>query len=187
MRYEIKDPDVRLRELVLHIARESEGDDFFGMVKLNKLLFYMDFLAYRAIGKSVTGQLYQALDQGPAPKRMLPILKAMQKKGDLALREEPFFGDTQKRPLALREANLSSFSSAEILLIERTIKRFWKMSAKHISEQSHEFLGWSLAEKAEMIPYSVALLGREELSDAQKRHVHIAEKRAKKWLESRAT
>ena len=51
----------KLRELILYLARESEGDDYFGVVKLNKLLFYIDFEAYRRFGKSVTEQEYQAL------------------------------------------------------------------------------------------------------------------------------
>lgn len=186
-RYKIIDPDKKLRELVLYISQESEGDDFFGMVKLNKLLFNIDFVAYRATGISVTGQTYQALEQGPAPKRMLPILKNMEKRSEVALREEPFFGYTQKRPLALRQAELSLFSSDEIVLVDRMIKRFWKMKATQISEQSHAFVGWSLAEKGEAIPYGVALLGRDELTEQQKKHAAHAEKRARKWHESRAT
>jgi|SRR5271156_6347042 len=186
-KYKVTDPDKKFRELVLYIAQESEGDDFFGVVKLNKLLFNVDFFFYRATGTSVTGQKYQALDQGPAPKRMLPVLQGMEKRGDIKLREEPFFGYMQKRPLALREAELSLFSSDEIVLVDRVIKRFWKMSATQISEQSHQFLGWHLAAKGEMIPYSVALLGRDELTDEEKKHINIAEKRAKKWSDSRAT
>ncbi len=187
MRYKLTDSNKKLRELVLHIAQESEGDSFFGVVKLNKLLFNIDFVAYRRTGKSVTEQPYQALEQGPAPKRMFPILKDMQRHGHLALREEPFFGYTQKRPIALREAELSMFSSDEIVLIDRTIKRFWKMSATQISENSHEFVGWFLAEKKEIIPYSVALLGTADLSEKQIKHASVIEKRAQKWLESRAT
>jgi hypothetical protein len=185
--YKVTDPNKKLRELIVYIAQESEGDSFFGAVKLNKLLFNIDFVSFRRTGKSITGQAYQALENGPAPKRMLPVLTEMQRKGDLFLREDPFFGYTQKRPIALREAELSQFSSDEIVLIDRTIKRFWKMSATQISENSHEFVGWSLAERKEIIPYSVALLGRNDLSERQIKHANIVEKRARKWLESRAT
>jgi len=48
--------DKRLRELILLIATRSEGDEPFGAVKLNKLLFYADFFAYVKFGESITGQ-----------------------------------------------------------------------------------------------------------------------------------
>jgi hypothetical protein len=57
----------------LLIATRSEGDEPFGAVKLNKLLFYADFFAYVKFGECITGQEYQKLAQGPAPRRMLPV------------------------------------------------------------------------------------------------------------------
>ena len=34
----------KFRELILYIAQESEGDPNFGATKLNKILFFCDFL-----------------------------------------------------------------------------------------------------------------------------------------------
>ena len=45
----------RFRELILYCALKSETHRFFGATKLNKCLFYADFLAYRALGSSITG------------------------------------------------------------------------------------------------------------------------------------
>jgi hypothetical protein len=56
----------KLRELILHVARRSEGDIAFGVTKLNKLLFFIDFLACLRFGKPITGEEYQKLDNGPA-------------------------------------------------------------------------------------------------------------------------
>src|SRR5262245_17319205 len=89
--------DARLREIILLIAMRSEGDEPFGAVKLNKLLFYADFLSYVKFGESITGQEYQALPQGPAPRRMLPVLQRMQKNGVLAIRENDYYGKNQQR------------------------------------------------------------------------------------------
>jgi uncharacterized phage-associated protein len=176
----------KFKELIIYLARESEGDDHFGMVKLNKLLFNIDFLAYRRFGQSVTGQEYQALPFGPAPRSVLPVLNSMEEDGDVAIREETLYGYTQKRPLALRQADIHLFSQDEIALIAHLLLRFRDMSAKQISELSHNFLGWSLANEGETIPYAVALLGREELTEQELDHAKIAEVRARKWLAERA-
>lgn len=176
----------KFRELILYLARESEGDDYFGAIKLNKLLFNVDFEAYRRFGKSITDQEYQALPLGPAPRAVVPILKDMVEQGDLFIREEPCYGYVQKRPLALREPDLRVFSQEEIALIAHALLRFRYMSASQISDLSHEFLGWSLAEEGETIPYAVALLGRDELTEQEGKHAKIVEERARKWLAERA-
>jgi len=44
----------KFRELILYIARKSEDDPKFGAVKLNKILFFSDFAAFRAFGKIVS-------------------------------------------------------------------------------------------------------------------------------------
>jgi len=49
-----KRDDTKLKELILLLARESEGDPHFGATKLNKELFYTDFLAYLNFGQAVT-------------------------------------------------------------------------------------------------------------------------------------
>jgi hypothetical protein len=39
-------PDKRLGELMLYIAKKSQFDQNFGSTKLNKILFYADFVSY---------------------------------------------------------------------------------------------------------------------------------------------
>jgi hypothetical protein len=100
----------KIKELILYLARESEGGDYFGVVKLNKLLFNIDFEAYRRFGESVTRHEYQALPRGPAPRAVVPTLEEMQVQGELVIREEALYGFTQKRPLALRAVNVYLFT-----------------------------------------------------------------------------
>src|SRR6267154_5777818 len=75
--------EAKFKELVLLVAKQSEGDGTFGATKLNKLLFYIDFLSYLNLGKAVTGMQYQKLDRGPAPKKLVPITKQMTENGDI--------------------------------------------------------------------------------------------------------
>lgn len=152
-------PDERkTQELILYISTISEGDENFGAVKLNKLLFYSDFLAYLRYGKSITGQEYQALRLGPAPRRFLPIRKKMVEDGSLTVIERDHYGHSQQKPLARRNADLSAFSAEEIALVDSVICSFHDANAKEVSDWSHEFAGWQFAREGETIPYCVALV-----------------------------
>lgn len=157
-----KGDDEKLKELILLLARASEGDSNFGTVKLNKELFYSDFLAFRLFGKSITEHEYIALELGPGPKQKLRIIHEMQKSGDLAVRKHEAFGMVQDRPFALREPKLDKFTKEEIQLAHSVADACHEKTGAELSEMSHKFFGWLLAEPKEVIPYSVALVGMRE-------------------------
>jgi len=162
--------EAKLKELILLIAIRSEGDEPFGMVKLNKLLFYSDFSAYVQFGKPITGQEYQALPQGPAPRRMKPVLDAMKADGEIAIRVHDYYGRDQQRTFAQRMPDTSRFKFEETELVDRIIKEFWGKDAATISQMSHQFIGWKLAGMGETIPYCVALVdSREPTAEETKR------------------
>jgi hypothetical protein len=152
----------KLKELILLLARESEGDPNFGATKLNKELFYTDFLAYLNLGKAVTGQEYIALERGPAPKYKMVIINQMIKDGDLAIRKHEAFGNVQDRAFALREPDLKQFTPEEVQLVHYVLRRCRTKTGKDLSTMSHTFVGWCLAKEKETIPYSVALVGGRE-------------------------
>jgi len=154
----------KFRELLIYIALCSEGDDAFGAVKLNKLLFLSDFLAYLRLGKAITWAEYQALPNGPAPVRLVPIREELQSEGAIAERPEHYYGYEKNRTLALRRPDLRLFSSEEIDIVRQVIDNWWGRSAKEISDFSHNFIGWQLADDGETIPYSIALISSREPS-----------------------
>lgn len=156
--------DSKLKELLLFICQRSEGDGPFGATKLNKLLFFCDFTAYRKFGKPITGHRYQRLDNGPAPRALVPIRSQMEEEGAIAIAERDYHGHTQKRVLARRDADLQEFSADEIALVTALIDEYWGRTARQLSDLSHEFRGWQLAEDGEDIPYEVALVEFEQES-----------------------
>jgi len=157
-----KPDDEKLKELILLIARESEGDVHFGAVKLNKELFYSDFLAYLHFGKAITGHEYIALERGPAPRYKMGIIHHMVEDGDLAIRKTESFGNVQDRAFALREPKLEVFTKEEIQLVHYVVRRCRTKTGKDLSTMSHTFVGWCLAKEKETIPYAVALIGNRE-------------------------
>ncbi len=174
--------DEKLRELILYLAHLSERDRNFGAVKLNKLLFYSDFLAYQKFGASITGQEYQALPQGPAPKRLKPIMERMRRSGVLKVEIQRRFRFSQHRPIALRPPELHKFSGHETDLVRDVVTRFWELNATQISDESHLFLGWQLGVQGETIPYSVVLIGTRRPTQAEHRKGRALQKLAKEAL-----
>lgn len=162
--------DAKLAELMLYVARRCESDTAFGATKLNKILFFADFLAYLRTGSPITGQHYQKLDQGPAPRRLLPVQKALCKREAAALGKRDHFGRTQARLIALREPDLSRFSGVEIAIVDEVLAVLDGHNARAVSELSHRFLGWQIAKKGEDIPYQSALIERRPLTEAEKAH-----------------
>ena len=65
----------KFKELVVYLCAVAEqaGDEGFGMVNLNKLLYRADFEAYRLLGHHVTGETYEKQEYGPVA-RDLPIV-----------------------------------------------------------------------------------------------------------------
>jgi len=183
-----KPSDEKLRELVLLIATLSEGDAPFGKTKLNKIAFFADVTAYLNFGKSITGREYQRLPEGPAPRRLLAVMPAFRKPAepdsDLAVRVHDYFGWTLERPLALRPPKTRKFAPEELKLIEDLVKRFWGMNAREISDKSHRFIGWLLAQHGETIPYSTALVGLREPTEEERKIGLALEENAKACLRS---
>jgi len=155
----IRPNERKFRELMIFIARRSESDPYFGAIKLNKLLFYSDFLAYLKLGKPITGQEYFALANGPAPRYMVPIRDRMISDGDIAVQKKETYSGVQERTIALREPEVRQFTPQEIDLVTRVILNFSKRTGVELSEISHKFAGWQWAAEKETIPYAVALVG----------------------------
>lgn len=155
----------KFRELILYIAEQSEGDQAFGATKLNKLLFFSDFKAYLKTGHSITGQEYQKLPNGPAPRQIVPVLEQMKQSAEIAIATREYYGHVQKRPFALREPDLRGFSGAEIAIVDEAIRVFRYMSASEISDCSHDFVGWQKVKERETIPYASVLIDSRELTE----------------------
>jgi len=159
----------KLQELVLYIAINSEGDAAFGATKLNKILFFADFIAYTQFGRSITGQEYQKLPYGPAPRMLMPVRHQLEAAGAIVVRPQ-FRGYQQEKVFALRPPELNYFTAQEIDLVKSLIVEWWGRSASEISESSHQFVGWQAAAEGETIPYEVALVDFREPTAEEEAH-----------------
>lgn len=151
----------KFRELVVYISEKCESDLYFNATKLNKILFFSDFLAYKLNGEPITGADYFALPYGPAPRRLLPVREQMVMDGDITLSKRQ-----QHRTIALRPPDYDVFSASEIALVDKVIDILRDYNADETSELSHIFLGWQAAmaegeesgEEYVSIPYSTVFV-----------------------------
>lgn len=158
---------VKAKELILLISELSESDEKFGVTKLNKLLFFIDFLAYLGFGKPVSGASYVARPEGPMLESFYDLREEMEASGDLVISKREHFGYEQHKPIAVTSADGSKFSGEEMKLFSKVISTHRNMNASRISALSHGFLGWQAVDFEEEIPYETALVSTEDLTQDQ--------------------
>lgn len=127
----------KVRNVLLYFIEKSHG---VFITKMNKLLFYTDFLSYRISGKGMTGLGYKAIQHGPVPVRWDRIYS--------------FYDDIQQEIVQLsndREgtmlvSNLSpdtaDFSGEELEILGAVYERFKNETPTQISETSHQEKAW---------------------------------------------
>lgn len=150
--------DTKLRELILYLSSESRSDRAFGATKLNKLLFFCDFTAFDAWGKSITGHRYQKLPYGPAPIAILPVLRRMEQERCCQLVERTYCGRQQRVVVALRDADVDVFDPHELQLVQDVLSEYRSSNGRQVSDLSHDFVGWQMAELNEEIPYETVYM-----------------------------
>jgi hypothetical protein len=172
-----------LKELVLYVGAKCWRDEHYGVLKLNKILFYSDFHAFKVRGKPITGAEYKKYTHGPAPAVMKRVRKELETSEDAFEYKNPLpalNGDgeqyVEKRLLARRAANLDTFLTAEeIAIVDLWIEKLRPLTGTQVSRMSHDHPGWRYARMEDPIPYFTALLpdesdvlGGDDLAWAQK-------------------
>lgn len=126
----------RLKNAMLYLLENSKD---VWCTKMNKLLFYIDFLAYRENGMAISGLSYKAIDFGPVPERwdvvyseFAEIHQELRSIGD-------FVGSVLT---STGKADMSLFSEAEIKVMEKVCSQFKDFSSRELSRVSHEEKAW---------------------------------------------
>lgn len=146
----------KLAELIVWAGHLMAGDPAAGSTKLNKVLYYADFIHHRRHGRPITGVEYQKLLHGPAPRRLLPVRDELEARGDIEVRSEPFFLLTIDRAVPKRQPNLDVFTDTEREVITEVVRQLDTMTGAEASAMSHEEFGWQWVEIGETIPYVTA-------------------------------
>jgi hypothetical protein len=157
----------RFRELILYICQKCATHSRFGATKLNKLLYFCDFMAYLRLGDPITGFEYQREKNGPVPTRLVPFREQMKKAGELAIQPVRLpDGRIQLRHVNLREPKLEVFSSKQMALIDEMIEYLKNKDAEAVSDLTHTMVGWQVVDPGEQIPYETAFVSTGPPSEA---------------------
>ncbi len=158
-------------ELILYIAEKSRNDPDFGAVKLNKLLCFSDFMHFSLPGKPITGQRYQKLDMGPAPRALLPVRLVMIERGYFEIESRLCAGYQQARVLPKRNAVVTDFSAKEVEVVDQVIAAMQGANAARASEMSHCFITqWEDFKDQEDIPPEIVFVSRRDLTQKEREH-----------------
>ena len=111
--------------------------------KMNKLLFYADFLHYSKTGYSISGMTYMAITHGPVPKNYGSIYDRISEAGFVDV-EEVEFGDYggEKFLNHDRDPDMEMFTSKEREVIEDVEQRLGHLKTNDIVNISHDEMAW---------------------------------------------
>ena len=127
----------RLKNVILYFI-EHLGGVF--VTKMNKLLFYADFAAYRNLGQGITGLSYQAIQYGPVPANWDVVYGMIddieQDIVDLGN------GNSGQKLTSKLSCDISSLTEEQIGILELVCHTFAKDTAGSISQKSHEEAAW---------------------------------------------
>ncbi|MDH5186677.1 MAG: Panacea domain-containing protein [candidate division WOR-3 bacterium] len=151
----------KLYNVILFFLQKGEHPTL-GKVKLAKLLFFVDVLAYHSFGSTITGKDYIKLKLGPVPVDYDEELAAMEKEGLIARRLRPTMKRDQEFYLPRRKANLSVFTANEVKILEQVVNIFRSKYTDEIVDLSHKFLPWDVIEMFEIISFELFGMDNEE-------------------------
>lgn len=128
-------------QMVLYFAHEMP--DLF-KTKLNKLLFYADFLHFSRRGQSISGMEYRAIEFGPVPADYDKLLVRLSEDGQIALKEQSISDTdfTGEVVLATKPLELGILGPEEQAILQEITHRFAGLSAKKLVDISHREPGW---------------------------------------------
>lgn len=141
----------RLKNIMLYILNRC---DEVWCTKMNKLLFYTDFMSYRERGMAMTGLSYRAIDFGPVPERWDRVYSEFPEVRQELRQVGDFVGSVL---IASAEADNTMFTDAELKVLDAICTHFGKMTSREISRISHDEEAWlNHHDKYEYIPFDDA-------------------------------
>jgi hypothetical protein len=164
----------KLTTLVHYICASCEDPSILGGTKLNKVLWYADVNAFIEFGHPITGETYIKQQFGPVAEHLLPVVKELERKEAIVVRQAPHFAYTKWEYISLKSPDISMFKPDEISLVDNMINIVCHgNTAKSISAQTHDVI-WELAEIGEKIPYYAVLAS--ELGEFTKQDMEWAKR-----------
>lgn len=127
---------------VLYIVNKLTRKDFH---KIFKILYFADRDHLAKYGRSITGDAYIAMVDGPVPTKLYDIFKSV--RGDGYFKDEgkflKFFSVENWDLIKTNEqANVKTLSKTDLMFLDSNIEKYGEMTWEEIREKSHDY-AWS--------------------------------------------
>ncbi|MDE5560136.1 MAG: DUF4065 domain-containing protein, partial [Bacteroidales bacterium] len=109
------------------------------VTKMNKLLFYADFIHYKQHGYGITGITYKALPYGPVPEQWGKLYSSLP---GIDMAEFVYSSGQSGIRLEVVEKAENILSDTELNIVKMVCGLFAEMNAGEISKTSHLEKGW---------------------------------------------
>jgi hypothetical protein len=146
----------KFNSLIHYICEKCKDPTKLGAIKLNKILYFSDFIFYKLTGKPITESIYMKRQFGPVPEQILPALEELESQNKIRVRDTIYYDKPKKEYISLTDPDIKRFSSEEISLVDKVIDIIVNgHTASSISELSHNRI-WEIADIGEEIPLYTA-------------------------------
>ena len=145
----------KMKDMISHIVKETGA---VYKTKLNKLLWYSDFLYFKNFSVSITGSRYVHLPYGPIPDNYDFIIDAMVKE-NILIKNEVFINDEisgEELKIANKSNIIMNLTGYEIKIINFIINHLKNKSSKEISDLSHQEEPYKKTNSNDKISYTLA-------------------------------
>jgi uncharacterized phage-associated protein len=160
----------KFAELLLYVADKLRDARPAGATKLNKVLFFAEFAHMRRYGQPISGAEYQKLERGPAPRRLVPVRQQLVETGQARIEEGYYLGYRQHRLIPASPVRPALLSPEEIDTVNEVIEDLRGLTARQVSDLSHEEEGWRMVDDGQTIPYEAAVLRRPVVTERVRAH-----------------
>lgn len=145
----------KFANLITHFIQHS-NPDFNDKLKLNKLLFFTDFIHYKNFGTSISGLSYRAIQYGPVPANYDNIYAYLESENIVSTQFLKLANGGAREVFITENVffNKNLFTEEEIVTISTIVEKFANISTWEIVDLSHKEKAWKeLEDKKELIGY----------------------------------
>lgn len=152
--------EMKMQKLLFMIIHFAETVKPF-KTRLNKLLFYSDFLNYKKTGFSISGCNYKAIELGPVPNGYDTLFEYFNRNQMIHIHYEIFpdreNDGEQFLPNPDRSFDSELFDEIELQCLQFVTDYFKEMKTEELIEMSHKEKAWENREgEKELIEYDYA-------------------------------
>ena len=137
-----KNPDFsKFTEMVIYFSEKTEPFK----TKMNKLLFYADFLMFKQNCFSISGIRYKAIGMGPVPNNFQSTFEYLANQNEIDIFYTPFpqgYIGEQFKARKDRRFNPNLFTKEELDVLGAVVKVFGECSTSEIINLSHKENAW---------------------------------------------